>query len=722
MKRLLLLALCAAACSSTTLPVATGNFIGPVGLAATSAGDRDLLFITSTGSDELRALQICNTPPLADGGVDPANTCPSNEDFQFVPGPIRVFAATVQTGDRPLRLAGARLLRPDNTKAGVALAVGADDTVRVVDALNLVEAMNHKAAAKAALTLPVDAPPVDVVASNALDPATGAEVNSASVKAFVALQASTTVPPQLLVLDVKLGADGAAQLPTVVQRCSLGAVQPRRLALVPGNGGAVYVADGAGDGAVRIDVASIPAAADPLSACTVAQRLPAGGPARALALSPAWYEDGHPDHPAGELALIVRDDGGAVFTRTADATIVPIPPSDYRGTGPAMEPLQAGGFGRDATFLSAIKPRPDGCIKAPCTPLLIGQVGVSSLHTFNLLAMISGQDGGGYFVDVQGRRFINENYYGGDPTTLQPIVDTAPTISPAQSSTAAAPVTFAPADGQAGHQNAGWFNSGVTRKGRWRMTWHSAIPGLERRGGTVTHGANGNLLFKVPQADLASYQSDPILKLGAGDVVSFAAYYVADGSPAECDELTSEVALRFELPIVSVTADTLELAPLAAVGSSAAFNPACPRFGAVAEIRTAGAKPWLVIEGNDLRQRAATGELIIARGSRFDYPLDYDPSVQPLTPTTDTDISAAFTITADEPTVPGTLISFTVTSGQIPTAIRDTTATQGLATTVLSYTSPRLTNLMFMALTGSNTLLQATPEALTNQGGILAYR
>ena len=65
MKRLATLLL-ATACSSTAVVATSGNFAGPSGMAATSAGDhRDLLFIASSGNDEVRAITYCTTPLLA---------------------------------------------------------------------------------------------------------------------------------------------------------------------------------------------------------------------------------------------------------------------------------------------------------------------------------------------------------------------------------------------------------------------------------------------------------------------------------------------------------------------------------------------------------------------------------------------------------------------------------------------------------------------------------
>lgn len=712
MKRLFALSAALAACSSTIASPATGDFVGPTGLAVAQAGDRDLLFVTSTATDELRALQICTTPLLADGGVDSSSTCLAKEDFQFLPAPMRLFPATVPTGDRPARVAGTRLLRPDRSKGGVALVAGADSSLAVVDARNIVEAMNHISPARAPILLPLSTPVADVVAATSIDPAANIDVTVPAVKAFVATRGGL-----LLVLDVRLDGSGNAQAPTVLQGCRLGAVVPARLALVPGRDDLVYVADGAGDGAVRIAVASIPPIDQGLPLCPVT-RLPAGGPLVSLALSPQWFEANQPDHPAGELAVMALQTGGVVIVRTGDGQIVPTPPFDYRGSGPqAMEPIYVGGVARDATFLRAVRPGA-GCASAPCTGLWVGDSINGKVQKFNLLAAITSSDGGIYFFDVPNRRLVNQNYYG-NQGALVPTMSVAQVLSPASTLTVNPPaLTLAPADAtNAGRQNLGWVNAGVTRAGRWRAIWHADVPGLERRGGTITHTATGTLLFSTQPANLTLWATDPILHLAPGDVVTFTTYY----PPASgCDDVSSETSARFELPILSIAADgsALELATLPDTPSVKGFHPTCPKFGVVAEVRTAGDHPWLVFENVEARGRAKTGETFIAYEPRYDYPLDYDPKLPPLAAT---DIALAFTLTGAEPTIANTQWSFTMASGQLPMQVRDLNSPQGLASQVIEYSSPKVTNLLFATVTGGNELLQAAPELLTVRGGVISY-
>jgi len=272
-RALLTFALALAACGSSTLPVATGEFISPNGIAATSAGDRDLLFIANEGRDSMRALQLCLTP--LDGG--PGVPCPANQDLQFVPAPIRVFPATIETANRPRRLAGARLSRADQSTTGAVLAVGDDDTMRMVDARNLVDAADG-GTAMPVLSFPLDSPAADVVAENRLD-ATFVEISAPAgqtVTAFVATLGSAAAPPQLRVYQIGVDAQGGATVATLTGQCTLSPVLPRKLATIPGGGDRVYVADGAGDGVVAVAKVGIPAPSATPAACPI-DRISAGG-------------------------------------------------------------------------------------------------------------------------------------------------------------------------------------------------------------------------------------------------------------------------------------------------------------------------------------------------------------------------------------------------------------------------------------------------------------
>ena len=79
----------ALACSTNPSVFPGGDFSGPSGLAIAPVGDRDFLFVANQGANELRAIILCNSAPGA------STTCPSNQDGQFLPGPIRVFPASI---------------------------------------------------------------------------------------------------------------------------------------------------------------------------------------------------------------------------------------------------------------------------------------------------------------------------------------------------------------------------------------------------------------------------------------------------------------------------------------------------------------------------------------------------------------------------------------------------------------------------------------------------
>jgi hypothetical protein len=384
-----------------------------------------------------------------------------------------------------------------------------------------------------------------------------------------------------------------------------------------------------------------------------------------------------------------------------------------------MEPLLITGEARDATFLRSVRPSPSGCASTPCTLLFVGDSVSGSLQKFNLLAVMAGTEGGTWFVDVPGRRMVNANLFVNHGDALTPTFSATQVFSPAFVGDNPPTLDFAPADPNvAGHTNAGWFNAGVTRATRWRVVWHAAIPGLERRGGTITRTATGKLLFQTQPANLTAWTGNPLIKLAPGDVVSFTAYF----APATgCDELLSEPSGRFELTIHSIATDgsSMELDPLLDTPTTKGFDPTCPKFGVAGEVRTAGDHPWLVYEDFAIRGRARSGEMFVAMEPRFDYPRDYDAT---LPPKADTDIAVAFTLGGSNPPVIGSQWTFSMASGQLPVVVRDPNSPQGLASQVVQYSSLKVTNLLFTTLTGANAVIQSAPDLLAVRGGILAYR
>jgi hypothetical protein len=732
-----------AACNTTITPTAIGEFTSPTGMAATGAGDRDVLFIANTGRDGLRALQICNALPPPDGGVDP---CPANENLQFVPAPIRVFPATIETGNRPLRVAGVRLERADHSSAGVGLVVGADSTVAVVDARTLVDAQRVPGVQPQKVAyLDLGGQTIDVVAAN---PMTAMDIETVTPAgtpgAFVATRTD------LVVLDVSLDATGLAQVPSVRARCTLSPVVPTKLAVVPG-GDEVFVADGAGDGVVAIKTSDIAPGPTP-AACPIV-RIGAGGRSvRFISLSPRWYETvqvaGLPqtmEHPAGELLMMVLeplnqttpgmdlDPGGVLFAETGRSgglgRIVPIPPFGLQETGQEpMQPLSLPGAGLivEGTFLRAVPPRtspvaPDlvTCPQAPCTPLYVGQPSTAPTQLFNLLAAVTATDGTTTFIDVPRRRFVNRNAYAvADDSLLVPTVDRPPAFSPVTVGSPILTITSALEPGVA-HASPSWL-----------AVWHAPIPGLERRSGTVRQDiAGGPLTFTVNETNFQSWQDDPAIRFGVGDVVSFGAYGLAGDNKAGCQAVVNaETPYRFELPITAIgpgpgstVPNMLTLAVLPDTPQALGFHPDCSVFTAAVEIRTGGAQPWLVLDGLNVKGRVQADGTFVVHQRRFDYPRQaYSPSAPPLQAN---DVAFTFSITGNAPTAPKSGFTWAIGSGESMVSYRDATTAVGFATAVYAYSSLRYRTLLFSSITGSNEVLQADPGVLGSTAtGVLAYR
>jgi hypothetical protein len=270
------------------------------------------------------------------------------------------------------------------------------------------------------------------------------------------------------------------------------------------------------------------------------------------------------------------------------------------------------------------------------------------------------------------------------------------------------------------HPLKGWLTAGVTLSQRWRVIWHSTFPGLDTRSGALSASGSGTILMTLPGLSLAPWQSDPTLQLAAGDTVSFTTYGVPAGAPQSCTDLVaSESPSRFELSIVSVpSANTLELAPLATTPLQRGFDlSACPTgLNVVASVRAAGARPWLVLEGNTVRGRAAKGLSFAATGQRFDYPQDATSPVL-----ASDNVEVAFQISGNDPTVLAFNFSFALSTGLTPVFFRDATLGQGLATAVLGYSSPRWPQLIFTSVTGGNAVIQADPTQL-GISGVVPYK
>jgi hypothetical protein len=379
-------------CSNSLSNINSGDFTAPVGLAIAPARDRDLLIMASAGSDELKALTICNTPTLPDGGA-PDTTCDPNTDFQFLPGPIRVFPGSFPAGNRPLRIAGVSMLQADGGVSGAVLVAGvasvsadggaaAQPVLKLIDSVNMVDAVMKTAAAKQALDVVLDAPPIDVVSfqpspwavmlDGTPDPQFPADAGTvvpgspgiafALTQALVGGSATSTQPTSLS----KISVDPTGPSAVVTGRCSLGIVGAR-LALAPGRIDKVYLSDatpsstpnGIGDGVLEIDAsdASMPAPVAGVASqgCRVLRRfstvhkkpddsgnLVDAAPVNifALALSPAFWTTDALRFPSG-FYLVGLSIDGRVFTWRTDkdqAELVSMPPFQAMPDGRSFAP------------------------------------------------------------------------------------------------------------------------------------------------------------------------------------------------------------------------------------------------------------------------------------------------------------------------------------------------------------------------------------------------
>src|SRR5438128_380579 len=508
------------------------------------------------------------------------------------------------------------------------------------------------------------------------------------------------------------------------------------------------------DGVVAIQTSSVLAAGGPC----VMDRISAGGRSvRSIALSPPWYDQDDSGQPrtraAGELLLMVlepatvqpgqtADSGGVLFAGTGlglvPKGIVPIPPFDpAKEVAEPMRPLSLanpGGLFNEGAFLRAVKPKaapeqPDltACPTAPCTPLSIGQPAGAAPVLFPLLAAVSCSDGVTYFIDVANRRLVNQNKYAqANDVGILPLVNgTGPAFAGVGSAASTPPSLTL---------DATKFEPGVTRASSWRVIWHAAIPGLERRGGTITPVDSNTLRFTVALPNLSLFRDDPAIALAAGDVVSLAGYSIGtDNSPA-CQTVVSSESTprRFELTIKDVQPDHLDLQVFPDNGATLGFHPqGCSAFGAVAEVRTARTQPWLVFDGNTIKGRVREDGTFDAHQPRFDYPrstygrtsTDVNPA-----PIASRDLAFSFLISGPFPDTSqeaGSRFTWSLSSGVLPVAYGNQLhTTAGLATAVYGYSSRRTQSLAFTSVTGLNEVLQADPFLLnsTTTVGLVAYR
>lgn len=543
MKRVALLAVAAAlGCSSNNGNLPITDFLGPSGLAIAPLVDRDLLFIANQGSNDLRAMTLCHTP-------NPAS-CQGNQDFQFLPGPIRVLPGSILAGERPVRLAGLPLTdSTGNHGAILVAALSAVDSagneipaVQVLDAANLFAAVQDRTAVPAGpQIIPLPDPPVDVAAPSGPPGST--------VTAFAVSHPVDGSPTGTLsVITVTVSSPDAVAQPTLTGQCALDFL-PTRIAAIPDRSDFVYIADGTlggtpggtGDGMVEISTASIPAApapGGPIAACPE-RRIPASDPldsprrARpldAIAVSPASLDQGGAKLPSGQFLLGVTLSDSAlcadhavgicpdfdqpipagsvcvsqtnlncgegrivIFNNSPGATssLVRAPAAPGATTDLPMEPLRPPGAAREVAFMGRTTcPAPVTMNPGDprCTAVRVGvPQGTPVLQQRSLIGTVSTIDGAAFFIDIDHVRFFDDIRDSTTGTAPLPGIVTA-TLVP-QPAPGVDPTLFslAAVNGANNHQLlSAWMNSGVTRSSEWRAAWHATVPGLESLGGTLT--------------------------------------------------------------------------------------------------------------------------------------------------------------------------------------------------------------------------------------------
>jgi hypothetical protein len=374
---------------------------------------------------------------------------------------------------------------------------------------------------------------------------------------------------------------------------------------------------------------------------------------------------------------------------------------------------------REATFLRSVK-----CDVAPCTPLYLGTSTSGTTigaKNFDLLAAVSSSDGVTTFINVPKRQFVTPDAFtlATAPTALNPSVF-ATALTPAQADPKAATIQVRTDDPD--HPGI----PGVARNSTWRVVWHGAMAGLERRAGTLKLTGAGTVRFSTAPANLNLWTGDPVFNLGAGDAATVA---TATSSNGACNDVVNAFnAVSTTGPEFTITATTDATLDLEAPGSGPALTDACPEIGVILEVRTGGAQPWLVYQNDATVARWHTGETFVARQIRYDYPFDvcsdqeppqacYVPDDPKVTDST----AFTFLITGNDPATPSTFTISLLES--TPTTVLDATITGGLANGILPYSSPRRASLLFVSMAGANEILQLTPSTLSSDiNGILAYR
>ncbi|MFL5310078.1 MAG: hypothetical protein ACJ79H_06430 [Myxococcales bacterium] len=451
----------------------------------------------------------------------------------------------------------------------------------------------------------------------------------------------------------------------------------------------------------------------------------------------------------GRIVILGNDiAGGRSSVLAAPPVDLPTPPALPFLSSPPMAPLRPPAPAREVAFLGrdvCPSPPPDTNHNPPCTLL---QVGVGTSPAFSgrgaptsrqLIGLASTEDGSTVFIDVLKRRFFDDlrdtdiltfpakisELFSPQQAAGQPVT----TYSPTPNAVDAAGVPIPD------KQLAGWMNPGVTRTARLRVAWHVTMPGLESIGGNLSRTGSGPIRLTLPAGkDLTPWISSPELQLGApstctvpypdcvGDFVRVLSY----SATANCADL-AVVPFNRDIPIAAVHPDGLELQPVTGFDP----NPACFASGDVGgtfevHIGNTTAGSWLVLEDLDVLGRVPHNVQFVITGPRSGYYFDAcaqgSPPVNcyPAPPPAD-DLALSFSIAGPEPTFASTNFDIHFSDGQSVSLVRDTTnaGALGFAGPILVYDTARFPDqVMFVAITGSNSLLQAIPAQFGGTNGV----
>jgi hypothetical protein len=207
--------------------------------------------------------------------------------------------------------------------------------------------------------------------------------------------------------------------------------------------------------------------------------------------------------------------------------------------------------------------------------------------------------------------------------------------------------------------------------------------------------------------------------LGAGDFVRVISF-----SPAASCLDFANTRLDLDIPIASVSPSVLELTPVAGFEPDpSCFAPA--GVGGTFEVHAGdtAAGAWMVfLDDVHVLGRFPQNSQFVVTGPRLDYPLPVDP-----TNALQDTFALSFTIRDPAPTFASTVFVFQTFDGTVlpqpnpvtgqplfaVSSLRDLSLAglPGFAGPILVYDSPRnpLDQIIFTAITGSNSLLKATP-------------